>query len=457
MVEESVKTKSQLTKNLFSLAVVQVATYVLPLLSVPIISRILGPEKFGLINFGAAYVAYFTILITYSFDFTATRKISKQPDDVDNRNRVFTDVFFTQCLLFVLATILFSVLLLTIPELQKNQGILIASYSLCVSTLFTQNWIFQAMQDLAKVALFNITSKILFTIAIVLVVQKNEDYIWQPLLIGIIQGSIAIWSFFWAIKRYQIKIGKPSLTKCWAVLKEDRIIFFSLICVSLYTYTNTVILGLFQSAEQVGYYTAAQRLIIIAQSVLVMPLAQAFYPYVGKAFGESKALGLTVAQKLIPLIALFLGLAAIGMFFLGPYVIRAFYGERFESAITVFQILSVVPLFYALNNVLGIQIMVNLGMDKQFLYISAAAGIMSVVFNLLIVKRFGFVGTTVTWLCTEVFLFITMCLVLKRAKLNPINLEYFKLSAIKEYANPLLDKFKPVIHMVSRKLNRSTR
>ena len=418
----------------------QIATYVLPLISVPVVSRIIGPEKYGTINFAVAYVAYFTLLISYSFDFSATRKISKDPDNVENRNKVFSEVFYTQCLLFLVSTIAFVFLLFTVSQLKENKAVVIFSYLLCVSTLFTQNWLFQAMQDLSKVALFNLISKVLFTIAILIIVRKNQDYIWQPLIISVVQAIVAIWSFTWAFKKYKIKLVKITLLRCWEVLKEERIIFFSLVFVNLYSSTNTVILGLFQNSAQVGYYTAAQRLIIIAQSVLAMPLAQAFYPFIGKAFGEGKEQGLRIAQKLIPLIVVFLGLATIAMFILGPFVIRIFYGHRFEEAIPAFQILTIVPLLFSLNNVLGIQIMLNLGMDKYFFKITASAGVLSVALNFLIIRRFGYIGTTVNWLITELFCFSAMYFVLYRQGLNPINLEYFKFSAMKEYLTPIKNK-----------------
>ena len=84
------KSRKQLTRNVFSLTVVQIATYVLPLISVPVISRIIGPGKYGAINFAAAFIVYFNLLISYSFDFTATRKIAKDPDNEQNRQVDFT-------------------------------------------------------------------------------------------------------------------------------------------------------------------------------------------------------------------------------------------------------------------------------------------------------------------------------------------------------------------------------
>ncbi|HEY4874768.1 MAG TPA: flippase [Puia sp.] len=443
-----VSSKKNLLKNIVSLGIVQIATYVLPLISVPIISRIIGPGKYGIINFAVAYIAYFNLIITYSFDFTATRKIAKDPDNDEYRSKVFSEVFYTQCLLFIFSTITFTILIFIVPELRANLTVIVFSYFVCIAALFTQNWLFQAMQDLSKVALLNLISKLLFTITILLVVRRKEDYIWQPFLIGIIQIIIAIWSFIWALKSYKIKLIKIPIPKCLDVLWQERIVFFSLIFVNFYSSTNVVILGLYQNAEQVGYFSAAQRLIIIAQSVLAIPLAQAFYPFIGKAFGENRKLGLQMVQKIIPLIILFIGCSSLLMFILGPFVIKIFYGAKFEEAIPVFQILAIVPLIFSLNNVLGIQIMMNLGMDKYFFKITAVTGILSVLLNLVMIKQWGYIGITFNWLATEIFLFVTMYIILKREKLNPINILYFKPSVIGKY-------LQPITRRIAMKLNRN--
>lgn len=433
--------KKRLTKNVFSLTIVQIATYVLPLISVPVISRIIGPEKYGIINFSAAFVVYFTLLIGYTFDFTATRKIAKDSENENLRNNVFSEVFYTQCILFLFSTITFVILLVTVQELKENRTIIILSYLICISTLFTQNWLFQAMQDLSKVAVFNVISRILFTVTILITVRREGDYIWQPFLIGIIQIIIALCSFIWAYKKYKIKLIKISLTRCFKVLWEERMIFFSLVFVNLYTSTNTLILGLNQNAEQVGYYTAGQRLIIISQSVLAIPLTQAFFPYIGKAFGESREKGIDIVQKLTPLVVIILGATSIAMTIFGPWMIRLFYGEKFEPAIIVFQIQSTIPLIVALSNILGIQIMMNLGMDKQFFKITASAGVASIFLNFLTVKRWGYLASTYNWMFTEVFILFLMYLVVRKKGLDPINKQYWKLSVIMEQFKPMCKIF----------------
>ena len=68
--------KKGVLKNVFSLGVVQLCNYVFPFITVPIVSRIIGPDKFGVINFAAVFMTYFTLLINFGFDLSATRAIT---------------------------------------------------------------------------------------------------------------------------------------------------------------------------------------------------------------------------------------------------------------------------------------------------------------------------------------------------------------------------------------------
>jgi O-antigen/teichoic acid export membrane protein len=172
-----------------------------------------------------------------------------------------------------------------------------------------------------------------------------------------------------------------------------------------------------------------------------MPMAQAFYPYVGQAFSLGREQGLAVVQKIFPIIMIFIGTATVSMLVLGPFVIKAFYGEKFAAAIPVFQILSIVPLLFSLNNLLGVQIMMNLGMDKSSLKITASAGILSVILNLLMVKHWGYLGSTINLVLTELFLLVVNYILLYRKGLNVINTYYFRFSVMKEYLQPLKNKF----------------
>ena len=424
--------KKKLIQNIFSVGIIQVANYIFPIITIPIVSRIIGPDKFGVVNFNASFVAYFTLLIGFGFDLTATRKVAADPTNEKNRNKVFSEVFTSQSLLLLFSVIVFIVLFNTIPQLKEEKEVAIFSFIMCFGTLFTQNWLFQAMQDLPKIAILNLFSKIVYTIIILLAIRQKSDYIWQPLALSLSLVTIALISFLWAVKKYNLKLYRVKFIDCIQLLWNEKMFFFSLCVISLYTNTNVVILGIVKNSTEVGYYTAGQKLISIVIAILSIPLTQALYPYIGKAFAEDYKNGIIIVQKLIPIVFMITFLAGIAIFLGSPLFINIFYGEAFKPAIKVCRILAFMPLLISLSTVLGIHIMLNLKMDKLFFKITVVGAVLSIVINIILAKSMGSTGSAFTWLFAELIILLLFFITLRKRSINVINFNYFNIKYYKK-------------------------
>jgi PST family polysaccharide transporter len=434
--------KKRLVQNISSLGAVQLINYVFPLLTVPIITRIIGPDKFGVINYAAAFISYFTLFINYAFDLTATRKLTRDVDNQALRNRVFSEVFYCQALLFCVSCAVFAVCLYHVRPLAEEKRVALYSFTLCISTLLTQNWLFQAMQELPKLAILNFVSKLLYSILIVILIRQKDDYAWQPLVLSGAQIIISIISFVWAFKRFHLSWVKVRFARLFELLWEDRMVFFSFVVINLYTTTNIVILGFFSSEAGVGYYTAGQRLNNIVITVINLPLSQAFYPFIGQAFAKSREAGIQTVQKSLPVVFMLTLVASVGMLVLGPPVMSLFYGHKFAPAIPVFLILSPAPIIIALSNLFGIQVMLNLKMDKAMLAISTVGAVLGITLNIVLIHFFDYIGTAINWIIVEVYITLAFYIYLRRQGIEAFQPAYFRMSAFKNQLQPLLSRIK---------------
>lgn len=417
--------KKSLVKNIMSLGIVQIANMILPLISIPIIARIIGPDKYGVVNYAASFITYFTLFIAYGFDLTSTRKVAQNPNDIEYRNKVFSETFWAKNLLFIISVFIFIVCVCFVTPLNKELWVSIFTFLLCISTVFTSNWIFQAMQDLTKVALFNFFTKLLFTILVLIVVRKKEDYLWMPLLTSVVAILISLISFLWAIKKFELKISPISIKRIFSILNKEKTIYFSNLAINLYSILNVIILGIMKNETEVGYYTSSERVVIITFSIINTPIAMAIFPFIGAQFSKDKSIAIEKIKKIFPLIFIFTFLAGISLFIFSPLIIKILYGNQYIPSINTLKILSFVPLFIALSNFMGVQIMLNLRWDRSYFYITFLGVILSIIFNVIFINRWGYLGSATAWCLVEFSVVTCFFIFLKHKKINVVDVKEF--------------------------------
>ncbi|HNS26312.1 MAG TPA: oligosaccharide flippase family protein [Methanobacteriaceae archaeon] len=90
------KDYQRILENILSLFSLQGLNYILPLVTFPYLTRVLGPEKYGLVAFALAFIGYFQILTDYGFNMSATREISIHREDEERVSRIYSSVLATK-------------------------------------------------------------------------------------------------------------------------------------------------------------------------------------------------------------------------------------------------------------------------------------------------------------------------------------------------------------------------
>jgi PST family polysaccharide transporter len=415
----------KLLQNIFSLGIIQFVNYVFPLITVPYISRIIGPEGYGIINYASAFIGYFTILIAFGFDLTATRRISQNVDDKEYINKVVSQVLTSRILLFILSAAIFLLALKYFHPLQNDLRVATIIYVGTIAAAISPQFIFQGFQELVIFAKMNFVRGILNTILVFVLIKVPSDYLWLPVLTTFFMITINLSLFIYAIKKFEIKLKLISFFSALKFLRNEKMIFFSTVIISLYTSTNTVVLGFFAETREIGFYTTSQAFITIVSSIVTIPISMALYPFIGRAFSVSKENGINLVKKIFPIIFYITLIASLLVLVLAPFLIRLVYGHKFDASVPALQIISFLPLIIGVSNVFGVQLMLNLGLDKMFFKSTFIASIIGVLLNLFMSKYYGYIGTA--WNCVIVESIVTMIMfiALKRANINIIELKNF--------------------------------
>ena len=405
--------KKRLLSNFFSLSILQGSSYILPLITFPYLVRVLGPEKFGLLGFAGATVAYFTLLISFGFNLSATRQISIHRGDKDKIGQIFSAIISIQLIFFLLSLALLSILIFSFEKFSQDWYVYYLIFASVLGTMMFPLWFYQGMERMKYITYLNLLSKLVYTVSIFIFIQQEDDFYFVPLissLLAFITGLISIWIIY---NTFQIRYRLPSISNLSYQLKEGWHIFISSVAINLYTTSTTFILGLFTNNTIVGYYTAGEKLVKAVQG-LNQPISQTIYPYIAKLVHTSKEDGLLFIRKVFLFIGIGTFIASALLLIFADNIVGLVLGENYQHSIIVIQILSFSPFIIGLSNVLGIQTMLNYGMKKEFSKVLMMGSLINLILSVILVPMFQEAGSAVSVLIVEMFVTITMFIYLHK-------------------------------------------
>ena len=324
--------KKTLLENFISLGALQIVSYVIPLINLPYLFRVLGVERFGIVFFAFAFMAYFIMLTDYGFGLSAVREIAVNRHNKNNLSNIFSAVTFIKICLLLVSFVILSAMIIFIPKLQENWLVFLFSFLMVVGNVIYPVWFFQGIERMKYITFLNILSKTIFLVLIFIFVKKSDDYIIVPLLnsLGFLVSGVI--GMYFAIKEFDIKLYLPKWQSIKKQFKYSSEFFLSRVSVSAYTNTNTFCLGLIGSNIMVGYYVAAEK-IYNSMNGIQQPLNQALYPFVAK-YKDMKT------YKKWVLIALICNLFICGFVFLfAKEFITIFYGTDMPSILIGYPLL----------------------------------------------------------------------------------------------------------------------
>jgi PST family polysaccharide transporter len=406
-----------LARNVASLYGVQFANYLLPLVTIPYLTRVLGPATWGLVAFAQAFGAYASIVIEYGFHLSATRAVARSRDSRSELANLVAGVMGAKVMLAAGAVLLALLLESWIPLFRAHPVFLWAAVFWAVGQSFSMLWYYQGFERMRLVAVLDVAGKAAATAGIFILVRHPADG-WKVL---VLQGSGALLSVAvaTAIVYRQVPFRLPTWRLVSNTLRMGWSMFLFQGSMSLYGAGNAFILGLFASPAAVGFYAGAEKL-ARALMGLMAPIHQSLYPRLSHLVQHNRPAAHRLARFsmfLMSSVGVVLSLAA----FLGaPWAVPLILGRSFTASVPVLEILAALPLLDALGTLFGVLWMVPLGLDRQFNRVILAGGALNLVLAVVLAPRFAQLGMAAAVVATEVFVVLSLYLTLRRRKLSPL-------------------------------------
>ena len=413
---EKLKLNRILIQNFTSLSILQIANYLFPLIVLPYVVRILGPAKYGLINFAAAFIAYFSLMCDYGFSLSGTKEISIIRDDKEKLSRTFSTIITIKLLLSVVSFLLFILIVYFIPFFKNNWEVYVLSYGFVIGGVLFPGWFYQGIERMKYITIIQVFVRSIATVLIFMLVKEENDYLLLVLLNSSAQILIGVAGLIVAGIKFKIKFRLPSFEEIKSQLKSGWNIFQSMIAINVYTTSNTFILGLFASETIVGYYAAADKIRMAFQGVQSV-LAQTVFPHVNSLAKESYEKFILFIKRFLKLEVTIGFSVSLLLFIFSPQLVELLLGEKFVTSGELLRIISVLPVLISLSNIFGIQIMLPLGYDRAFNRIISSAALLHILLLIVIVPAYFAIGTSIAVVITESVVTLLTFLFVMRKKI----------------------------------------
>ena len=379
-----------MVRNAIALYWMQIATFIVPLITIPYLARVLGPSAFGLVVFSQGFAFVLVVLIDWGFGFTGLRSTAESQTDTEELSAVVQRVRGAQLLLSTVSIPVALAALLFFPKMSQHPEFLLLAWIAAAATGLNPGWYFIGIEKVPMIAIVQLVFRVAGAVlTFALVKGPGDAWIVMALFAASAVGSLAAADIM-MYRRVGFRL--PRLHLSVGEIRRATMIFVGTLAATLYTSFNVVLLGLFVPSAGVAHFGAAERIVRVAITVLG-PIGMVLGPrFIAlQAAGEHdrarRLLIIAAAAAAVPGLLLTAGLALFA-----PLIIRVIYGHRFvHASVPILRVLVLIIPVNLVGVVFGAWL-ITLHQDRLVALIVLRAGIANVVLGCVLTPLLGPIG-----------------------------------------------------------------
>ncbi len=395
---------------------------VLGLFSLALIARYLGPESFGEYTTILAFLGFFAVFADFGLTLITVQFISDKRRD---ENKVLNNIFTLRLVSILFILLLAPVIAIFFPYSQSIKiGLIIALASFVFPALNQVIvGLLQKKLSMERDAISENISRVVLLLGII-IVKKIDTGLNGVLLVISISAFINFLShYILALKFAVIKLAwdfslwKEIFYKSWPLA-------LTIVLNLVYLRADTLILSIFKSSEEVGFYGMPYKIIDVLATIPFM-FAGLILPIITAAWLENKKdYFKKILQKSVDFMIIMAVPIVIGLQFVSKEIIVLIAGPEFVPSGLILQILifSVAAVFIG---VMFSHAVIALDKQKKMIGFYAFTSLSSLIAYFILIPKYSYFGAAGVTIYSELMIaFFSAYCVFKYSgfRLNLINL-----------------------------------
>lgn len=395
---------SKTINNIFYNVAYQILNMIIPLVTAPYISRVMGPDGVGVYSYSTSLANYFAVFMLLGIANYGSRTIAiNTTKSKEELSKTFGEMYSFQLLSSVVVLMVYIGYLLFFEIEYKSA--LFAQIFYLFSVMLDIGWYFTGTGQFKITVTRGMVIKILQTIFIFAIVNDANDIIVYILImtLGTLVGNLALWPI--VLKQiYFVKINVKCIGKH---IKPNLVLFLPLLASSIFVYMDKIMLQVITDATfNVGWYEYAEKIVRIPLTV-VSAIGAVMMPKISAIASDGRGNALDKYMYIsMRYIALLSSAMCFGIIAVAPELSVVYLGQEFLPCGPLMQALSCIIIFSSFANILRTQYLIPMKKDKSYAFSIIAGAVVNLILNALLISSFGAMGAVVGTVGAEV----TVCL-----------------------------------------------
>lgn len=398
MAEKSIR------KNAIYNIIYKVLNVIFPIISTAYVSRVLLADGIGRFSSANNNVSYFLMFASLGIPVLGLREIAKNRKNIEERNRVFNDLFVINFILTGIAYIIFNIMIFSSDYFQSDLALYEILGIALLLNIFNIDWLFQGLEEYKYIATRSSIVKGLSTVLLFMLVRNKNDIYWYAVVQVLATTGNYILNVIKAKSIVSFSFKKLHLKKYIKPL-----IFLALCSISteLYARIDISMLSAIKGDVSVGYYASSQKIINLLITTLVAATA-VLMPRLNYLFHNDRLKFNVIIQKGFNLMVSVSIPLAIGIIICAKPLTISFLGNDFEPAWPLLSILSVMVPLKCVGDIICYQVMISAGGESILMRSYFVTLIINIVSNAILIPKFGAEGAAVASVVSEIIAFVVV-------------------------------------------------